>query len=80
MARAGSPRRSIERERLKHEGTHLDARADRENRVARAEQLVDEHAGDAHHSGAAVVALGVELPRLAEEELVLSDLIWQAGK
>lgn len=37
--------------------------ADGEDGVAR-EALVDEHAGDAHHRGAAVVALGVELELL----------------
>eukprot|EP00966_Prymnesium_polylepis_P293468 6778096-Prymnesium_polylepis.1 len=47
--------------------------AKREHGVA-GEQLVDVHAGDAHHRGAAVVALGVELPRLAQEELILRDL------
>ena len=56
----------------------LQGLADREDRVAR-ERLVDEHASDAHHRRAAVVALSVELPRLAEEELLLTDLKGRGG-
>mmetsp|Transcript_11970 Transcript_11970/g.31008 ORF Transcript_11970/g.31008 Transcript_11970/m.31008 type:complete len:236 (-) Transcript_11970:298-1005(-) len=41
----------------------LEGLANGEDRVA-GERLVDEHARDAHHGGAAVVALGVELERL----------------
>merc|ERR1740127_397283 len=52
----------------------LERLADGEDRVA-GQGLVDDHARDAHHRGAAVVALGVELPRLAEDELVLADLL-----
>jgi len=55
----------------------LQGLADREDGVAR-EGLVDDHARDAHHRGAAVVALGVKLPRLAEEELLLADLLGRA--
>merc|ERR1719454_1106088 len=55
----------------------LERLAEREDGVAR-EGLVDEHARDAHHRRAAVVALGVELPRLAEDELVLADLLRRA--
>ena len=32
------------------------------------------HARDAHHGRAAVVALGVQLPRLAKDQLVLANL------
>jgi len=69
-------------ERRKHEGADarralLDVVADDlqhwlrrdgdgPDRVA-GERLVDSHAGDAHHGGAAVVALGVELELLAGE-------------
>ena len=40
-----------------------------------ADELMQEHAGDAHHGGAPVVALRVELPGLAEEELVLANVL-----
>ena len=46
---------------------------DGEDWVAR-ERLVDEHPGDAHHRGTAVVALSVELPGPPEDELVFADL------
>ena len=46
---------------------------DREEWVA-SEALVDDHAEDAHHRRAAVVALGVELPGPPEDELVFADL------
>jgi len=61
------------------EGGHVDLKglADGEDRVA-AERLVDEHAGDAHHGGAAVVALSVELPCLAKDQLLLSNLLGRA--
>ena len=43
--------------------TTASLRHNREERVD-AEQIVGDHAGDAHHGGAAVVALGVELELL----------------
>merc|ERR1719436_1280719 len=52
----------------------LQGLADREDRVA-GERLVDEHASDAHHSSAAIVALGIELPRATQDELLLADLL-----
>ena len=55
----------------------LQRLADREDRVA-SQRLVDQHTRDAHHGGAAVVALGVELPRAAEEELLLAHLLRRA--
>jgi len=55
----------------------LEGLANGEDRVA-GERLVDEHARDAHHGGAAVVALGIQLPGLAQEELVLADLCTRA--
>merc|ERR1712127_588174 len=48
--------------------------ADREHWVT-AQRLVDEHASDAHHRSATVVALSVQLPRLAQKKLLLSDLL-----
>jgi len=47
--------------------------ANGEDRVA-SERLVDNHARDAHHGSAPVVALGVELPCLAKKELILTNL------
>ena len=55
-------------------GTDLKCLTNGEDRVA-SEGLVDEHASDAHHGGAAVVALSVELPRLAKDELLLAGLL-----
>mmetsp|Transcript_10343 Transcript_10343/g.22522 ORF Transcript_10343/g.22522 Transcript_10343/m.22522 type:complete len:226 (+) Transcript_10343:339-1016(+) len=55
----------------------LQGFADREDGVA-GERLVDEHAGDAHHGSAAIVALSVELPRAAEDELLLANLLGRA--
>ena len=80
MARAGSPRRSIERERLKHGSTHLDARADREDRVARAEQLVMSMPVMPITAARPLLRSALSFHVLPRKRLVLSDLIWQAGK
>jgi len=50
---------------------------DGEDWVAR-ERLVNDHPGDAHHRGTAVVALSVELPGPPEDELVFADLLRRA--
>merc|ERR1719502_2079111 len=56
---------------------HLKGLADGEDGVAR-EGLVDDAASHAHHRRTAVVALSVELPRLPEDELVLTNLLGRA--
>mmetsp|Transcript_21001 Transcript_21001/g.25810 ORF Transcript_21001/g.25810 Transcript_21001/m.25810 type:complete len:300 (+) Transcript_21001:302-1201(+) len=58
----------------KHGWLRLERLADREDGVA-GEGLVDDHASDAHHGSTAVVALSVELPGLAKEELLLANLL-----